>query len=74
MLATGVDLTVRLTDRDALPLPLMVLVKLTVSEYVLAPKLLALLLIDTVTLVLAPWVKEPLVSDRLTQLWPLEMV
>ena len=50
----------------------MVLVKLTVSEYVFTPRLLALLFTDTVTLVLAPDTKDPLVLDRLTQLWRLE--
>ena len=39
-----------------------------------ALRLLALLVIDTVTLVLAPGARDPLVLDRLTQLWLLEMV
>ena len=60
--------------RDVLPLPLVVLVKVTVSEYVFALRLLVLLFIDTVMLVLAPGARDPLVLERLTQLWPLEMV
>ncbi len=55
-------------ERDVLPLPLVVLVKVAVPEYVPGFRLLALLFIDTTTLVLAPWVKEPLLLDRLNQL------
>ncbi len=57
-----------------LPLPFVVLVKLTVSECVPGFRLSALLFIDTVTFVLAPGARDPLVLDRLTQLWLLEMV
>ncbi len=67
-------LMVRLKEREALPSPLVVLVKLTVSEYVFASRPSALLFIDTVTLVLVPGSRDPLVLDRLTQLWLLEMV
>ncbi len=74
MFPAELALTVRLTEREALPSPLVVLVKLTVSEYVFAPRPSALLFIDTVMLVLAPGSRDPLVLDRLTQLWLLEMV
>jgi hypothetical protein len=56
-----------------LPLPLVVFVKNTVSGYDPALKLLALLLIDTVTLLLAPGVSDPPVLDKLTQFLLLEI-
>ena len=42
--------------------------KVAVSGYVFAPRLLALLFIDTVTLVLDPGARDPLVLDKLNQL------
>ena len=67
-------MTVRLTARVVLPFPLVVFVKLTVSLYVFGARLLALLLIDTVTVVLAPDANVPLVLDRLTHACPFEAV
>jgi hypothetical protein len=63
--------TVRLTERDVLPWPFVVLVKLTVSEWTPGARRVALLLIVTETLVLAPAdnVVRPLRPiNRLTQL------
>ena len=70
----GASLTVRLTDREVLPLPFVVLVKTTISEKVPALSPLALPLIVTVTDVLAPAARVPLVVDRLFQNALLETV
>ena len=70
----GGAFTVKLTGLVVFPLPLVVLVKLTVSLYGPAVRLLAPLLIETVTVVLAPAANVPLAEDRLTHDWPLEAV
>ncbi len=64
--------TVTVTGRDVSPLPLVVFVKVTVSEWVPALRLSALLLIETATAALAPGSSGPPVSDRVSQLWFLE--
>ena len=66
--------TVKLTGLAVFPLLLVVLVKLTVSLYGPAVRVLALPLIETVTVVLAPAPNVPLVEDRLTHDCPLDAV
>ena len=66
--AAGGALTVRFTDRVVFPLLLVVLVKVTVSLYVPALRLLAEVLIEAVTVAVAPAARLPLVEDRVTQL------
>ena len=63
-------LTVKLTLRVVFPLPLVVLVKVTVSVYGVAEaaRLLAPELMDTVTVAFAAGAKVPLAEERLTQL------
>ena len=60
--------TVKLTARAVLPAPLLVLVNETVSEYVFTARLLALALMDTVTLVVAPAASVPPVAESVSQL------
>ena len=60
-------MTVSVTTRVVVPLPLVRLVNVTVLEKTPAAKLLALALIVTVTLVLIPAANVPLVADRLSQ-------
>ena len=47
----------------------MVLVKVTVSLYDPALRLLAAVLMETVTVALPPGAKVPLLDERLSQLW-----
>ena len=70
----GVGFTTRLTDRVVLPALFVVLVKVTVSPYVFGVRLLAVLLIDTVTVVVAPAVKVPPVLDSVTHAAVFEAV
>ena len=69
-----VAFTVKLTGLVVFPLPLVVLVKLTVSLYGPAVRLLAPLLIETVTVVLAPAANVPPAEDRVTHDCPLDAV
>jgi hypothetical protein len=72
--AAGGVFTVRLTDRVVFPLLLVVLVKVTVSLYVPALRLLAVLFIEAVTVAVAPAARLPLVEESVTQLRVLEAV
>ncbi len=67
-MAGGEDVIVRLTTRVALPLPFVVFVKEMVSLYVPAARVLALLLMETVTVAEAPGATLPLLADNVTQL------
>src|SRR5258708_177018 len=60
--------TTRLTGSIVLPPPLVVLVNVMVSEYVLGARPLALPLSEAVTVVLAPAASEPLVAESVSQL------
>jgi len=53
----------RVTDLEVFPFPLVVFVKLTLSEYVPDKRLFALLLIETVTVVFDPALSVPLVCE-----------
>ena len=55
-------------------LPLVVSVKVIVSLYVFGLRLLALLLMEAVTVVVAPAFKVPLVAERVTQACVFEAV
>src|SRR5579862_2803554 len=64
----GLPETVRLTEIFVPPPPLVVLVNVTVSEYVPGKRLLAFPLRETVTLVLAPPARVPLAGEIVSQL------
>jgi len=70
------ELTVKLMGLVVFPLPLVVFVKVTVSLYGvgLAARPFALLLTDTVTVVLAPASSVPLAEERLTHAWVIDAV
>ena len=67
-------LTVSETERDVLPLPVVVLAKLTVSVWLPGTRLFAPALIETVTVVLAPAANVPLAVESVTQLCALVAV
>src|SRR5512135_2264172 len=73
-IVTADGLTVRLTPRVAFPWPFVVFVNVTVSEYVPAASELAVLLIVTVTVVVAPAASVPLTIDNATQFCPFVTV
>jgi hypothetical protein len=60
---------VRLIGLVVLPLPFVVFVKLTVSLYVPATRLLAALFIDTVIVALAPAPRVPLAGVTVNHAW-----
>jgi len=70
--AAGSAFTVRVTERVVFPLPLVAFVNVTVSLYVPVLRLLAVVLIEAVTVAVAPAAKLPLVEESVTQLCVLD--
>ncbi len=62
------------TARDVSPMPLEIFRKVTTPLYVPVPRLFPLLLIETVTVMLAPAARVPELAESVIQLWALEAV